>query len=75
MYLLQTKEVAKERMFEPAAAIVERVMKDMIHSDDFSLPKPVNIQRVANHHRRFRPEDPTDLKFTVSFKIRVIYFV
>ena len=48
------KEVVMEQMFEPAAAIVERVRKDIIDSDDFSLPEPVNLQRVANHHRQIQ---------------------
>lgn len=61
------KEVAKERLFEPAASIVERVMKDMLTPDDVNLPKMDNLSRAANHHRRQRPDDPADLEFEVRF--------
>ena len=60
------KELARERVFEPAAVIVERVMKDMVAPNDVSLPKPANLVRVVNHHRRLRPDDPKDLAFEVS---------
>ena len=60
------KEVAKERLFEPAASIVERVMKDMLTPDDVNLPKMDNLSRAANHHRRQRPDDPV-VRGKVSF--------
>lgn len=63
--MLQVKEIAKERLFEPAATIVERVMREMLTPDDVNLPKPDNLVRAANHHRRLRPDDPTDLVFEV----------
>ncbi|XP_052276212.1 uncharacterized protein LOC127875289 [Dreissena polymorpha] len=59
----KVKELARERVFEPAAAIVERVMKDMVAPNDVSLPKPANLVRAVNHHRRLRPDDPKDLAF------------
>ncbi|XP_052251128.1 uncharacterized protein LOC127874188 isoform X3 [Dreissena polymorpha] len=59
-------ELARERVFEPAAVIVERVMKDMVAPNDVSLPKPANLVRVVNHHRRLRPDDPKDLAFELD---------
>jgi hypothetical protein len=60
--------VAKERIFEPAAAIVERVMREMVTPDNVNLPKSDNLARAANHHRRLRPDDPTNLEFEVTIK-------
>ncbi|XP_052251127.1 uncharacterized protein LOC127874188 isoform X2 [Dreissena polymorpha] len=65
-YTKGVKELARERVFEPAAVIVERVMKDMVAPNDVSLPKPANLVRVVNHHRRLRPDDPKDLAFELD---------
>ncbi|XP_052804648.1 uncharacterized protein LOC128234441 [Mya arenaria] len=61
----KVKEAARERVFESAANIVERVMKQMT-TPHFSLSKPGNLARAANHHRRQRPDDPADLGFQLE---------
>ena len=63
--LFQVKALAKERLFQPASGIVDEVMRGMIDPNDVNLPKPDLLTRVANFHRRLRPNDPTDLDFEV----------
>lgn len=63
----KVKEVAQERVFEPAAAIAERVMKDKVTPHDVNLPRIDYLVRVANRTRCQRPEDPTDLQFEVLY--------
>ena len=67
LFLLQVKEVAKDRLYEPANQIVERVLIDWTTENDANVPRPANLGRTANRYRHMRPDDPTDLHFEVSF--------
>lgn len=57
--------MARENLFKPASAIVNKVLLDEIPDDDPcpAIAKPENMARAANRLRQqLRPEDPTDLQ-------------
>lgn len=61
--------MARENLFKPASAIVNKVLLDEIPDDDPcpAIAKPENMARGANRLRQqIRPEDPTDLQFKLS---------
>ena len=61
--------MAREHLFKPASAIVNKVLLDEIPDDDPcpAIAKPENMARAANRLRQqLRPEDPTDLQFKLS---------
>ena len=61
--------MARENLFKPASAIVNKVLLDEIPDDDPcpAIAKPENMAQAANRLRQqLRPEDPTDLQFKLS---------
>ena len=53
--------MARENLFKPGSAIVNKVLLDEIPDDDPcpAIAKPENMARAANRLRqRLRPEDP-----------------
>lgn len=80
-FLIQVKKIAKEQVFRSAADIVTTCISEQVPETSHSLPKPDNLARVANHHRKkLRPDEPKPDNpcFEVSpipFFVRVHYVV
>ena len=55
-------------IFKPATAIVNEILLEELTDDPcLSLPKPINLAKVANHLRqRHRPSEPVDLEFELQ---------
>ena len=69
MYCIFLPQMARENLFKPASAIVNKVLLDEIPDDDPcpAIAKPENMAQAANRLRQqLRPEDPTDLQFKLS---------
>ena len=69
MYCIFLPQMARENLFKPVSAIVNKVLLDEIPDDDPcpAIAKPENMARAANRLRQqLRPEDPTDLQFKLS---------
>ena len=63
------KQDAKKDMFKPALEINEEHWRGVVDGDDFQLPKPETLKRIANRFRQgTRPKEPspTDNMFEVS---------
>ena len=60
------KKSAQEDVFKSAGTLVQEALTG--NSDENFLPKPANLERVANRHRqKFRPKHPTDLTFAIQY--------
>ena len=47
----EVRDRSKKNVFEPAASVVEDVLKEMVTTEDVNLPKPANLVRAANRFR------------------------